>query len=433
LTKVAEAAQDAHQKLESLYWRSALVSGAIAFEIPEDIATARDGLLDFAKAEILPRHAKNRELFEDHRRYYAESGRLSDEALAIISEVRMASAKAGFYQMCVPEHLGGGGFGFLAYFVCWEALFHLCGPLNSTSVFALAHWCFGPSRLLEKLSDRARKEFLAPLMDGSKSMCFGLSEPGAGSDASMISTRAERDGDGWLISGRKIWTSNSPVADFCVIFAVTDSSSRTDRISAFLVPTNTKGFTVQRVVKMFNHIGGDEAELVFENLRVEPWQIVGELGKGFEAAVYGISLGRIYNTARAIGYGRWAVELAFEYSKLRHAFGKPISEYQAVTFPLAASATELHAAHLVGLNAALLLDQGHKAVKELSMAKVFAVQAGVQAVDRAMQTHGAIGFTNEIGLMEAWSKLRTINVADGTNEILYRTITQRMMKGDTDL
>jgi acyl-CoA dehydrogenase len=190
---------------------------------------------------------------------------------------------------------------------------------------------------------------------------------------------------------------------------------------------------VQRIVKMFGHIGGDEAELRIEGLRVEPWQVVGEVGKGFEAALYGVSLGRIYNAARAIGYGRWAIERAFDYAKTRIAFGAPISEYQGVTFPLAESATELHAAHLTALNAALLLDQGQRAVKELSMAKAYAVQVGVRAVDRAIQTHGAMGFTNEIGLTEAWATLRVINVADGTNEILYRTIVQRLLKGDTEL
>ena len=144
-------------------------------------------------------------------------------------------------------------------------------------------------------------------------------------------------------------------------------------------------------------------------------------------------MGRIYNSARAVGYGRWAIELALEYTKTRKAFGKPIAEYQGVTFPLAESACELHAAHLMGLNSGALLDAGHRAVKELSMTKAYAVQAGVRAVDRAMQAHGAMGFTNEVGLVEAWSRLRAVNVADGTNEILYRTILQRMLKGDLDL
>ena len=411
------------------------MSSAIAFDIPEDIRAARDGLLAFARDEVLPRHARHHALFEDHRKLYHESGRLSDAALAVIREVRMASAKAGFYQMCTPTSLGGGGLGHLAYFVCWQALFHMCGPHNSMCVYALSHWAFGPSRLLEKLSDRARAEILAPLMDGTRSMCFGLSEPDAGSDASMIATRARPVDGGWLVDGRKIWTSNSPIADYCVVFAVTKpkTADAAQEITAFLVPTSDPGFEVQRIVKMFGHIGGDEAELRLEGIKVEPWQVVGEVGKGFDAALYGVSLGRIYNAARAVGTGRWAVELALDYAKTRKAFGKPIADYQGVTFPLAESACELHGAHLMGLNAATLLDQGHRAVKELSMAKAYAVQAGVRAVDRAMQAHGAMGFTNEVGLVEAWSRLRAVNVADGTNEILYRTVLQRMLKGDVDL
>jgi acyl-CoA dehydrogenase len=407
------------------------MSSAIAFDLPADVAAARDGLVAFATAEILPRQDANRDLFADHRLYYDATGRPSARVRALIGEVRQAASRAGFYQMCVPEALGGGGLGHLAYFAGWQALFHLCGPRNQLCIYALAHWAFGPSRLLEKLTDRAREEILAPLMAGTKSMCFGLSEPDAGSDASRIRTRARPDGDGWVIDGRKIWTSNAPIADFCILFAVTDPEKR--GITAFLVPTDAPGFEVQRVVKMFGHIGGDEAELRFEGLRVEPWQVVGEVGRGFEAALYGVSLGRIYNAARAVGYGRWALELALEWAKQRTAFGNPISEYQGVTFPLADSAMELHGAHLMAQNAAMLLDRGDRAIKELSMAKAYAVQAGVRAVDRAMQAHGAMGFTNEVGLTEAWHRLRMVNVADGTNEILARTVVQRLLKGDTDL
>ena len=405
---------------------------AIAFDIPEDILAMREGLRAFAEAEILPRHEANLDLFEDQRRLYDSGGRFSEELLHLIGEVRRAASKAGYYQMCVPEELGGGGLGHLAYFVGFEELFHTCGPQNWLMLYAVSHWAFGPSRLLEKLTERARDEMLAPMMAGEKSMCFGLSEPGAGSDASRITTRAVPDGDGWRITGRKVWTSNSPVADYCVVFAVTDPDTR-GGISAFLVPTDAPGFEIQRIIKLFGHIGGDEAELTLDDVRVEPWQLVGDLHKGFAAALYGVSLGRIYNSARAVGYGRWALEQALDYAGVRKAFGKTISEFQGVTFPLAESATELHAAHLMALNAATLLDRGDAAVKELSMAKAYAVQVGYKAVDRAMQTHGAMGFTNELGLYHAWHALRIVNVADGTNEILNRTIVQRLMKGDREL
>ena len=127
------------------------MSSAIAFDIPEDIRAARDGLLAFTREEVIPRFERNKELLENQRRFYDESGRPSDAVVALIREVRMASSKAGFYQMCTPESLGGGGLGHLAYFVCWQALFHKCGPLNPLAVYALSHWAFGPSRLLEKL------------------------------------------------------------------------------------------------------------------------------------------------------------------------------------------------------------------------------------------------------------------------------------------
>jgi acyl-CoA dehydrogenase len=324
----------------------------------------------------------------------------------------------------------------LAYFAAWERLFHVCGAQNWLMLYALSHWAFGPSRLLEQITPEARARVLEPMMRGVESMCFGLSEPGAGSDAAAITTRARPVEGGWLITGRKIWTTNAPLADHCIVFAVTDpqaAAARRGGISAFLVPTAAPGFLVQRVVRMFGHLGGDEAELVLEDVRAEPWQLVGREGAGFAAALYGINLGRIYNTARAVGTARWALEMAFGHANLRTAFGEKLAQFQGVTFPLSESATEIHAAHLMGLNAAMLLDKGQAAIKEVSMAKLYAVQAGVRAVDRAMQTHGAMGFTNELGLYQAWHYLRQINVADGTNEILTRTVAQRMLRGDVAL
>ena len=401
---------------------------AIAAEMPEEVEFARAGILRFAEKEVLTRHQKHSDFFEDPRKLYDENGRFSADLVALITEVRMQSAEAGFYGMCVPEALGGGGLGHLAYYAAWEALFHRCGPKNWLMLYALAHWAFGPSKLLEQMSEEAKSAFLPGLMDGSKSMCFGLTEPNAGSDASMLATKAVKAEKGWRLSGRKIWTTNAPIADFCVIFAKTESG-----ITAFMVPTNSDGFKIQRVIRLFGHIGGDEAEISLDEVYVEPWQIVGELGKGFAAALYGVSLGRIYNSARSVGYGRWAIEMALDYAKVRTAFGQSISEYQGVSFPIADAATDLHAAHLMGINAALLLDAGELAVKELSMTKAFSVQKGLSAVDCAIQTHGAMGFTNELGLTEAWQALRVVNVADGTNEILKRTIVQRLQKGDLEL
>jgi acyl-CoA dehydrogenase len=406
-------------------------TGAIAFALPSDIEAVVDGVQRFVEAEVIPRHRAHAELLDDARRRYDEAGRYAPEVVALIREIRTASAKAGFFNLAVPEAMGGGGLGHLAYFAAWERIYHRCGGTRWLAQFAISHWAFGPSAILQRASERAQREIIAPLMAGEQMMCFGMSEPGAGSDAAMLQTRAEPDGDGWRLYGRKIWTTHVPIADWMI--ALVRTGAGRGEISAFLVPTDAPGFRIERVIGMWGEPGGSEAESVLDGVRVEPWQLVGELHQGFQLGIQGVLLGRVYNTARAVGLARWAIEAALEYAKTREAFEHPIAEYQGVAFPLAEAATEIHAAHLLGLNAATLLDQGHRAVKELSMAKAFAVQAGSRAVDRAIQTHGAMGFTNELGLTEAYHTLRLVNVADGTNEILARTIFQRLATGDTAL
>ena len=408
---------------------------AIAFPIPEEIVVLADGAERFLRSEVFPRHEKDHALLSDPRLTFAEDGSYAPGVLRHIREVRMAAAAAGYYGMSVPVELGGGGLGMLAYFVVWERIYRTSGH-RWLGAWTVSHWAFGPSAVLLRVTGQARAEFLPDLMAGRTSMCFGMSEPGAGSDAAMIRTRATPDGDGWRLNGRKIWTTNSPHADWCVVFAVTDperAARKAGGISAFLVPTSAPGFSIESVIRMHGSVGGNEGAPVLEDVRVEPWQLIGELHDGFRIGLLGVSIGRLYNSARAIGLGRWAMEKALAYAVQREAFGKPISEYQGVTFPLAESAMELHAAHLMALNAATLLDRGERAVKELSMTKAYAVEIGARALDRAIQTHGAIGFTNELGLTQAWQEVRNVNVADGTNEILRRTIAQRLLAGDVDV
>lgn len=409
---------------------------SIAFDLPDEVIAVRDGVEAFVRSEVMTRHDKHADLLSNPRRLYQEDGRLCDEVLALIREVRMTSSKAGYYNMCVPEEIGGAGMGLLAYYVVWEQINRMCGSHYWLGTYVVSHWAFGPSRVLLQVTPQAREEMLEPMLAGEKSMCFGMSEPNAGSDAAMLQTRATPDGDGWRLNGRKIWTTNAPYADYIIAFAITDperAARKQGGISAFLVPTSSPGYEIESVIRMHGRIGGDEASVVLDNIRVEPHQLVGELHEGFRIGLLGVSLGRIYNAARAVGLARWALGQGFEYTKTRESFGHPISDYQGVTFPLAESAMEVHAAHLMGLNAAMLLDRGERAIKELSMAKAYAVEVAARAIDRVVQTHGAIGFTNELGLTEAWEIVRVINVADGTNEILRRTIVQRMLRGDLEL
>ncbi len=409
---------------------------AIAQDYPEDVQDMLRGLEAFLRAEVFSRHEKYEAILTDPRRKYAEDGRFTADTLAILTEVRMAAAEAGYYNLCVPEELGGGGFGMVAYFAFWEHVFHLCGARYWLGHSVGSHWSRGPSPVLRGMSRQARETLMPDILSGRATLCFGLSEPNAGSDAVAIRTKAVPDGDGWRLSGTKIWTTNSPHAEHAMIFAVTDperAAQRKGGISLFLVPTNARGFVIERIIKMFGSPGGDEAVLHFDDIRIEPHQLVGELHKGFEIAMLGVSLGRLYNAARGVGLGRWALEMAFDYAKVRQAFGRPISEYQGVTFPLAESAMEVHAAHLMSRNVAQLLDAGLPATKELSMTKSYSVRVGARAVDRVIQTHGAMGLTNEMYLTDAYVILRKVNIADGTNQIMNRTIVRRMLDGDVDL
>lgn len=406
---------------------------AIANEYPEDIAAVREGVTSFLQKVVIPAHEKHAQVFDNSRRRYDCDGRTSAEAWKIINEVRQASAEAGFYTMCVPEELGGAGMGYLAYFAVWERIFHVCGAKYWLASVVLSHWARGPSPLLTKIQAEPLNAILPDLMSGKTTLCFALSEPGAGSDATMIRTRASPDGDGWRLSGSKIWITNAPYADYAIVFAVTSpelAAQRRGGISAFLVPTDSPGFEVESLIKMWGSTGTDEGQLRFDDVRVEPSQLIGELHRGFEIAMLGVGLGRIYNCARGVGMGRWALELGVEYAKVRQSFGKPIAEHQGVSFPLAESAMELHAAHLVARNAASLLDRGLRAQKEVSIAKAMAVEAGRSAVDRVMQVHGAMGFTNEMHLTSAYVALRKVAVADGAAEIMRRQIAKNLFAGD---
>ena len=219
---------------------------AIAFQYSDDIVALRDGLAKFIRAEVIPRHQAHAELLEDEHRKFTPDGRYHPEVLRLMKEVRQASARAGYYSMCVPESLGGMGLGYLAWYAAWEQITTSCQGRYWLGEVTVSHWATGPSPVLEYLTPEAKERLLEGFMAGDTTMCFGMSEPDAGSDAMMMKTRAEPDGDGWRISGSKIWTTNSPYADYCIVFAVTDPEAAAKRkggISAFLVPTTSEGFS----------------------------------------------------------------------------------------------------------------------------------------------------------------------------------------------
>lgn len=408
----------------------------ITFEVLDGFDDVLEGLESFIRAEVFSRHEEHEALLDNPHSVHQADGRLSPEVRELMREVRTASAQAGYYSMLSPRSVGGEGLGFEALYRTWETIFHLCGSRYWLGWYAVAHWTKGPNPLLAHVAEPVRERYLDDLVSGEHTMCFAMSEPDAGSDAWRMRTRAERDGDGWRISGEKQWISNAAHADLAVVFAVTDPAKAAEKsggVTAFLVPTDTPGFDVHSVIPLFGHSGSNEGIIQLVDAHVPDDHVIGEVDAGFRLAMEGVSMGRLYNAAKGVGLSRWAIEMALDYMQERQAFGAPISSYQGVTFPIAESAMEVHAAHLMGLNTARLLDMGEPARKELTMAKAYSIEAAVRAVDRAMQVHGAMGFTNELGLAEAWQQLRQMLVADGSSEILRRQIVQRLLKGDVEL
>jgi len=418
--------------------------------IPEDIRDvvkgAVSGVQQFVDAEVLPMETQMGATLTDERKFFREDGRAVEEVLEARKQVRMKSAAAGYYGMFAPESVGGGGLGVRTMVFAEEALYRKYGPGRPLITWAkgflsqptLASFVDGPSHMLVPVSDSVRKEHLPAIASGEKMVCFGLSEADAGSDVWAIKTRAVRDGDDWVINGSKQWITNSPYADYAVIFAITNEEmvkQRQGGISAFFVEADAPGYSFDGVIPVMGHTGGDCGSMTLDNVRVPADRMVGAQDQGFQIAMFGISEGRISISANCIGMCEYALDRSLDYSQQRISFGKPISEYQAIQFMLADTAIDIFTMKYMVLQTAALVEEfpktGRMPVKEISIAKAYAVEKTQECFDRAIQVHGGMGLTNELSLNEGFRIARTLRIPDGTGEIQRRTIARQMLRGDT--
>ncbi len=418
--------------------------------IPEDIRDivkgTVSGMQQFVDSEVLPLEQQYKPLLQDERKFFDEKGRAVEEIVDAKRQVRMKSAKAGYYAMFAPESVGGGGLGARAMVFVEEALYRRYGPGRPLITWAkgfltqptISSFVDGPSHMLVSVSDSVRKDYLPAIAGGEKMVCFALSEADAGSDVWGIKTRAKRDGDDWVINGSKQWITNSPYADYAVVFAITNDELIAERkggISAFFIETSADGYTFDGVLPVMGHQGGDCGSMSFENLRIPADRMVGVQDQGFQVAMFGISEGRISISANCIGMCGYALDRSLEYAQQRMSFGKPISEYQAIQFMLADMAIDIYTMKYMVLQTAALVETfpqtGRLPVKEISIAKAYAVEKTQECYDRAIQVHGGMGLTNEVPLNEGFRIARTLRIPDGTGEIQRRTIARQMLRGDT--
>ncbi len=399
----------------------------------EDTEAVLNGLGAFVDHAIIPIEEEYREFLDDPRQVYDAAGAYSEQMRELMRRARTAAASAGYYSMFVPSELGGGGQGPALHYAAWEYLHHRYGPGRVLPYQTVSHWATGPSKLCSAMSSQLKAEVLDEIMSGEASLCFALSEPDAGSDAWSMTTRAERDGDEWHITGTKQWISYSPIAKYAVVFAVTNPQQREHRtggISAFLVPTASRGFSIDSVIKLFGQIGGNEAIISFDDARVPNKNLIGEVDRGFSLALGGVSLGRMFNAGRCVGLARWALEQATDYAKQRRTFGHPISDYQGVSFMLADCAIDIYAAKTMAVDCAARMERGEPAVREMNMVKAFTTEMCSRVYDRCMQVHGGMGLTNELRLYDGWHQARIVRIADGSGEVMRRNIARSLLKGD---
>ena len=280
--------------------------------------------------------------------------------------------------------------------------------------------------LAATVNDRQREAYLAPYVRGETISAIGISEPGAGSDPAGMRTTATRDGDDWLLNGRKIWITRAAEADFTIVMAVTDrEKGARGGMSAFLVDRDAPGFNVVRPIPM---IGGETTyEVALDDCRVPGWKLLGQEGQGFAPMQLRLGTRRAEMAANAIGMAQRALDMMIDYAPQRTTFGKPLSERQTVQNWIADAAIRIHAARLMTYDCAWKLDQGRDIRTDISMIKSFALEMAWDVLDHAMQSFGAMGMTREMPLAQMAARIRLMRIYDGPTEIHNWVVARNLL------
>jgi butyryl-CoA dehydrogenase len=320
----------------------------------------------------------------------------------------------GLFGVCVPERWGGAGLDHVSLAIVLEEIAAGDGACSTIVAVQNSVVC-GP--ILNFGRDAQKNWWLPQLARGELLGCFCLTEPHAGSDASAIRTRADQVGDEWVLSGVKQFITTGKNADVALVFAVSDRKAGKKGISAFIVPTDTKGYVVNRVDHKLGQRASDAAQVAFEACRIPRENILGAEGDGYKIALSNLEGGRIGVGAQAVGMARAAYEAAVAYAKSRETFGKPIIEHQAVTFRLADMATRIEVARQMVLHAAALRDAKLPCLKEASMAKLFASEMAESVCSDAIQIHGGAGYVDDFPVERIYRDVRVCQIYEGASDI----------------
>jgi alkylation response protein AidB-like acyl-CoA dehydrogenase len=379
--------------------------------------------MDFA---LTPEQQEIRALARDFaEREVAPVIRGFDEAHEFPHEVIRKLGATGLLGALVPEAYGGAGLGYVAYALAVEELNRVDGSVGITM---WAHNSLCTNHIALFGTEAQKRRYLPALARGEMLGAWALTEPGSGSDAAAMTSRAVRDGDGWVLDGTKAFITNAGVAGVAVVMAVTDPARGNKGITAFLVDRGTPGFSAGSPYRKLGLHASNTAELVLDGVRLPDAQRCGELHTGFVQCMQVLEGGRIAMAAMAVGLAQGALDQALAYMKQRTAFGRPLAEFNGLQGMIAEMGTEVEAARLLTLRAAAHKDPGRPARLAASMAKVFASEVAMKAATRALQIHGGAGYITEFPIERIFRDAKLTEIGEGTSEIQRMVIAREILQ-----
>jgi butyryl-CoA dehydrogenase len=348
-----------------------------------------------------------------------------DQSGEFPQEIIKKLGQRGILGMVVPKEYGGTGDDTISYAIAVEEVSRVCG---SSGITVAAHDSLGVYPIYLFGNENQKKKYLPPLAKGEKLGAFGLTEPGAGSDAASTKTFAVLDGNEYVINGSKCFITNSSYADTFVITAVTDKNKGVKGISSFILEKGMKGFSVGKKENKMGLRGSNTAELHFEDLRIPKEQLLGKEGEGFKQFMITLDGGRISIGAMALGIAQGALDMSRKWAKEREQFGKTIGEFQAIQWKLADMATRIEAARHLIYHAAWMKDKGLKFTKESAMAKLYASEVGRFATYQAIQIYGGYGYLQKYPVERYFRDVKLCEIGEGTSEIQRIVIARELLK-----
>ncbi|MGN1400607.1 MAG: acyl-CoA dehydrogenase [Bacillus sp. (in: firmicutes)] len=376
------------------------------FSLTKEQVMIRDMVREFAQKEIKPVAIE-----------LDREAKFSEDLFRRMGEL-------GILGIPFPEEYGGAGADTISYAIAVEEIGKVCGGTGLSYAAAVS---LGASPIYYFGNEEQKQQYLVPLASGKSLGAFGLTEPNAGSDAGGTQTKAELDGDEYVINGEKCWITNASYSSVVTVTAVTGKDERGKNvISAFLVPAGTPGMTITAPYEKMGVRASDTTQIVLENVRVPKANLLGDSKKGFKQFLYTLDGGRISIAALAVGLAQGAFEKALAYAKERKQFGKAISSFQAIQFKLADMATEIELARNMVYKAAWLKDQGKPFTKESAFAKLFATEMAFRTCNQAIQIHGGYGYMREYEVERFLRDAKLLEIGEGTSEIQRLVIARQL-------